>query len=207
MELLQIFVEQYLQPFAGNPHLGLFLVVWFSAIFPLALPEEAFTLLGGAAVASGILESSPTAMAILGGIIATNITQYWMGRGGLKLIQNTRLGKRITQSKSFLRSRQAMIEKGIWAIVTCRFFFGARAPTYMATGFFRYHFWKFTLVDSSVVLLHGIPFLLIGYYYADQIDGILSWVRQLGIWSLLLLALIIGSYFGIKSLIGKRQTG
>ena len=102
---------------------------------------------------------------------------------------------------------RSQVKKGVWAIVTCRFFFGARAPTYLATGFFRYNFWKFTLVDSSVVLFHGIPFLLIGYYYSDQIDGIISWVRQLGLWSLALLVLIVGSYFAVRSLIRKKTSG
>lgn len=198
MELLNSFVDNFLTPFAGNPHLGLFLVVWFSAIFPLAPPEEAFTLLGGAAVAGGVLDGFWAGVAIIGGIIATNVTQYWMGRGGLKLLSGTRLGNRIINSKSFRNARRAMIEKGIWAIVGCRFFFGTRAPTYLATGFFRYRFWKFFAIDSTVVLLHGIPFMIVGYLFHEQIDGILTFMEELGIWSLLILIVLIGGFFGFK---------
>jgi membrane protein DedA with SNARE-associated domain len=198
LELLNSFVDNFLTPFAGNPHLGLFLIVWFSAIFPLAPPEEAFTLLGGAAVAGGVLDGFWTGTAIIGGIIATNITQYWMGRGGLKLLSGTRIGKRIIDSRSFRRARQAMIEKGIWAIVGCRFFFGTRAVTYMATGFFRYRFWKFTAIDSSVVLLHGIPFLIVGYLFHEQIDGIITFMERLGVWSLVVLIALIAAFFGFK---------
>ena len=205
VDLLNAFVDDFLTPFAGNPHLGLFLVVWFSAIFPLAPPEEAFTLLGGAAVAGGVLDGFGAGAAILGGIIATNATQYWMGRGGLKLLSGTRFGNRIINSKSFRRARRAMLEKGIWAIVGCRFFFGTRAPTYMATGFFRYRFWKFFAIDSSVVLLHGIPFLIVGYLFHEQIDGIISFMEELGLWSLLLLIAVIAGFFGTKVLLARRR--
>lgn len=193
MELLRSFVSDFLMPFAGNPHLGLFLVVWFSAIFPLAPPEEAFTLLGGAAVATGILSAVPTGLAILGGIIATNITLYWMGRAGLKVLSRTRLGQRIIAAKAFQRAHQAMQARGLWAIVACRFFFGARSPTYVATGFFRYRFWKFAAIDALIVLLHGIPFLVLGYLFHDQIDTIIEVTRNLGSWSLAVLAVLIAA--------------
>ncbi len=205
MDLLNSFVEHFLTPFAGNPHIGLFLVVWFSAVFPLAPPEEAFTLLGGAAVAGGILNWFGAGLAILGGIMATNATQYWMGRGGLKLLSGTRLGNRIVNSTSFRKARKAMLEKGIWAIVGCRFFFGTRAPTYMATGFFRYRFWKFFSIDSTAVLLHGIPFLILGYVFHEQIGGLLSFMERLGLWSLLFLVAIVGLFIGLKILLRKRQ--
>ncbi len=207
MDVIQTFFEQYLTPFAGNPHLGLFLVVWFSAIFPLALPEEAFTLLGGACVAHGLLEPLPTALAILGGIIATNDTQYWMGRGVLGLLRTTRLGQRMIRSHSFQRSQDLMHRKGLWAIVGCRFFFGTRAPTYMAAGFLHFPFLKFWLVDTSVVLLHGIPFLLVGYFFAGGIARILNAMEQLGYWSLALLVAFLLLCLLISHLIGRRRRG
>ncbi len=161
MEILQAFVDDFLTPFAGNHHLGLFLVIWFSAIFPLAPPEEAFTLLGGAGMAAGIFHPITGTIAILGGIIITDCTQYWMGRGGLKLLSGTRIGNRFINSKKFKKARKAMREKGIWAIIGCRFFFGTRAPTYIATGFLRYRFWKFVIIESVVVVLHGILFIVV----------------------------------------------
>jgi membrane protein DedA with SNARE-associated domain len=206
LDVIQAFVDQYLTPFAGNPHLGLFLIVWFSAIFPLALPEEAFTLLGGACVAKGILEPLPAALAILGGIIATNDTQYWMGRGVLKLLSGTRIGKRFICSRGFVRSEEVMQRRGLWAIVGCRFFFGTRAPTYVAAGFLRFPFLKFWAVDSLVVLLHGIPFLLVGYFFADGIGRVIHGIEELGIWSLVLLVVFIGSVWLIRHLIARRRT-
>ena len=205
MELLSAFVEDFLVPFAGNPHLGLFLVVWFTAIFPLAPPEEAFTLLGGAAVAGGVLHWFGAGLALIGGIIATNVTLYWWGRAGLKLLSGTRLGNRIIGSKGFKRARRAMLDRGIWAIVGCRFFFGTRTPTYLATGFFRYRFWKFLLIDSTVVLLHAIPFMFIGYLFNEQIDGIIDFMQRLGIWSLVLLLGLIVAFFGIQHWLGLRR--
>lgn len=205
MDYLQYFVEHFLTPFAGNPHLGLFLVVWFSAIFPLALPEEAFTLLGGACVAKGILQPIPAGLAILGGIIITNDTQYWMGRGVLKLLSGTRIGKRFICSRTFQHSEDVMHRRGLWAIVGCRFFFGTRAPTYVAAGFLRFPFLKFWAVDSSVVMLHGIPFILVGFFFADGIDRIISAMAQLGYWSLALLVAFIVTVVGIRYLLGRRR--
>jgi len=205
LDLLQSFVHDFLTPFGGNPHLGLFLIVWFSAVFPLAPPEEAFTLLGGACVAGGFLHWFWGSLAILGGIIATNISQYWMGRAGLKLLSGTRLGNRIIHSRGFRRARQAMLERGIWAIVGCRFFFGTRAPTYLATGFFRYRFWKFAAVDSSVVVVHGLVFILIGTYFSDQIGGVLNFMGERGLWSLLLLLAAVGVFIGLRIYLARRR--
>ncbi len=198
MELLQAFVDDFLTPFAGNPHFGLFLIVWFSAVFPLAPPEEAFTLLTGAAVAGGILHWFGGGFAVIAGIIATNITQYWMGRGVLKMLMGTRVGNRIVNSRKFKKARETMKKKGIWAIVGCRFFFGTRAPTYVATGFLRYRFWKFVAIDATTTMLHGLLGLILGYIFCEQIDSILGFMKDLGIWSLILLIAMIAAVFGIK---------
>jgi membrane protein DedA with SNARE-associated domain len=204
LELLQAFVDDFLTPFAGNPHFGLFLIVWFSAVFPLAPPEEAFTLLSGAAIAGGILHWFLGGFAVIGGIIATNITQYWMGRGVLKMLMGTRIGNKFVNSRSFRRARKTMAQKGIWAIVGCRFFFGTRAPTYVATGFLRYRFWKFVAIDATTTVLHGLAGLILGYIFCKQIDGILDFMRDLGIWSLILLIALIAAIFGIKYLRRKK---
>ncbi len=206
MEDLASFITAVLKPLFGEPHFGLFLFVWFSAIFPLALPEEAFTLLGGACMAQGILSLYWGPLAIVGGIIITNVTQYWMGRGVLKLFSGTRVGKHIIRSRSFRRAKDSFYRKGIWAIVGCRFFFGTRAPTYVVTGFLRYHFWKFFAIDSSVSVVHGMSFLVIGYLFQQQIQSLLVVIKQLGIWSLgILVALIVLFFFLRRYLDQKRE--
>ena len=205
MELLQAFVDDFLTPFAGNPHFGLFLIVWFSAVFPLAPPEEAFTLLAGAAIAGGILHWFFGGFAVIAGIIATNITQYWMGRGVLKMLMGTRLGNKFVNSRKFKKARETMEKKGIWAIVGCRFFFGTRAPTYVATGFLRYRFWKFVAIDATTTVLHGLAGLVLGYIFCEQIDSILGFIKDLGIWSLILLIVLIAAIFGIKYLRRKKS--
>jgi membrane protein DedA with SNARE-associated domain len=205
LEFLQSCIDDFFIPVFGDPHLGLFLFVWFSAIFPLAPPEEAFTLLGGACIAGDLLHPALGSIAIIGGIIATDLTQYWMGRGGLKILSGTRVGKRFIQSRGFNRAREGFEKKGIWAIIGCRFFFGTRAPTYMATGFLRYSFLKFAIVDSSVVLLHGVLFLIIGYIFHQQIDSVIEFIEKLGIWSLLILIGLIVLFFLYKFLKNRRE--
>jgi membrane protein DedA with SNARE-associated domain len=206
LELLQAFVDEFLTPFGGNPHFGLFLFVWlFSVVNPLAPPEEAFTLLGGACMAMGLLHPFWGGLAIIAGIIITDMSQYWIGRGVLKLLTGTRIGNRFIQSRGFKNARKKMAEKGIWAIVACRFFFGTRAPTYVASGFLRYNFPKFAAVDSSIVVLHGVLFLVVGYLFSEQIDGVLVFMEELGIWSLLVLLGLIALYFTIRYLKARRR--
>jgi membrane protein DedA with SNARE-associated domain len=205
LEDLASFITSVLKPLFGEPHFGLFLFVWFSAIFPLAPPEEAFTLLGGACIAQGILSLYWGPMAIIGGIITTNVTQYWMGRGVLKLFSGTRIGKRIIHSHTFGRAKKSFIRKGIWAIVGCRFFFGTRAPTYVVTGFLRYHFWKFFAIDSSVSVLHGVAFLVAGYVFQQQIQSVIILVKRLGVWSLVILAGLIVFFFLFRRYLEHRR--
>lgn len=205
LELLQSFVNDFLTPFAGNPHFGLFLFVWlFSAFNPLAPPEEAFTLLGGACMAGGFIDPILGSLAMIGGIIVTNISQYWMGRGVLKLLSGTRVGKRFIESRSFKNASSKMTEKGIWAIIGCRFFFGTRAPTYVASGFLRYPFWKFVAIDSSMVLVHAVPLIIIGYVFSEQIDSVINVMKEAGIWSLVVLITLIALFFVYKYLKNRR---
>jgi membrane protein DedA with SNARE-associated domain len=205
LEDLASFITSVLKPLFGEPHFGLFLFVWFSAIFPLAPPEEAFTLLGGACIARGILSVYWGPIAIVGGIITTNVTQYWMGRGVLKLFSGTRLGKHIIRSHSFRRAKDSFYRKGIWAIVGCRFFFGTRAPTYVVTGFLRYNFWKFFAVDSSLAVVHGAAFLVIGYVFHQQIHSLIVLIKQLGIWSLVILVAVIIIFVLLRWYLDKRR--
>ncbi|MBN2493708.1 MAG: hypothetical protein JXR96_03865 [Deltaproteobacteria bacterium] len=205
MEILESFFADFLAPAVGDAHLGLYLLVCLTAVFPLAPPEEAFTLLGGACIAGGILHPFWGSAAVLGGIISVNSGLYWMGRGGLKLLSGTRIGNRIVNSLEFKQARKTMYRRGIWAIVGCRFFFGTRTPTYLAAGFFRYRFPKFLLIDGITVVLHGILFLLIGYWCSDQIDGIVHFMERMGIWSLVLLLLIIAAFFGAHHWMIKRR--
>ena len=149
-------------------------------------------------MAAGVFHPVTGTIAILGGIIITDCTQYWMGRGGLKLLSGTRIGNRFINSKKFKKARKAMREKGIWAIIGCRFFFGTRAPTYVATGFLRYRFWKFVLIESIVVVLHGILFIVVGYIFSDQIDSLMIATKEMGIWSLVILLLFIGLIVAYK---------
>ena len=203
--MLRAFIHDVLTPLVGGPHLGLFLFVWFSAIFPLAPPEEAFTLLGGACIAQGVLGPWRGALAIIGGIIATDITQYWMGRAVLGLLATNRVGRRLVESRALRKTRASFKRRGIWAIVSCRFFFGTRAPTYMAAGFLHYSFPRFALVDSSIVLVHGLIFLLIGYLFSEQIDRIVNFVRQMGIWALVALVAILVIFVVLKFINGRNN--
>jgi membrane protein DedA with SNARE-associated domain len=205
VEDLASFITTVLKPLFGEPHLGLFLFVWLSAIFPLAPPEEAFTLLGGACIAQGILSVYWGPMAIVGGIIITNVTQYWMGRGVLKLFSGTRLGNHIIHSHSFRRAKDTFLRKGIWAIIGCRFFFGTRAPTYVVTGFLRYHFWKFFAIDSSVAVVHSMAFLAVGYVFQQQIQSLMIIIKQLGIWSLVILVALIVFFFLLRRYLDQRH--
>lgn len=206
MELLQTFVDDFLAPFGGNPEFGLFLFVWlFSVVNPLAPPEEAITLLGGACMAMGLLHPFWGWLAIVAGIIVTDMSQYWIGRGVLKVFTGTRLGNRFIGSRGFRDARRKMAEKGIWAIVACRFFFGTRAVTYVASGFLRYSFAKFVLVDGLMVLLQGSLFILLGALFSEQIEGILAFMEELGIWSLLALLALIAVFFAVKILRARQR--
>ena len=199
MESIQTFVNAFLA-LAGDAHLGLFLFVWFSSINPVAPPEEMFTLVGGTLIAKGILDPFWGGLSIIGGIISTNISQYWMGRGGLKLLSGTKIGNRFVNSRKFKNARDLMEKRGIWAIVACRFFFGTRAFTYFASGFLRYRFVKFVSVDSSMVLIHGIPLLILGYLFSDQIGSIFDFMEKLGIWNLIILLIIIAAIITYRRL-------
>jgi hypothetical protein len=63
---------------------------------------------------------------------------------------------------------------------------------------------KFFSVDSSVVLLHGIPFLFVGFFFASGIGHIIKAMEALGIWSLVLLVAVIALFFLVKHFIDKR---
>jgi membrane protein DedA with SNARE-associated domain len=201
LELLQSFVNDFLSPLGGDPHVGLFLFTWlFSVVNPLSPPEEFFTLLTGACITVGILHPFWGALSVLTAIIFTDICQYWLGRGVLKLFSGTRIGNRFIQSQGFRDARRKMAEKGIWAIALCRFFFGTRAVTYVASGFLRFSFVKFVVVDGLAVLLQGTLFVVLGALFSEQITAIIEAMHEFGIWSLIALLALIAAIFLIKYL-------
>jgi len=61
------------------------------------------------------------------------------------------------------------------------------------------------LVDSSIVLVHGLIFLLIGYLFSEQIDRIVNFVRQMGIWALVALVAILVIFVVLKFINGRNN--
>jgi membrane protein DedA with SNARE-associated domain len=68
----------------------------------------------------------------------------------------------------------------------------------------RYRFWKFVAIDATTTVLHGLAGLILGYIFHQQIDSILDFMKDLGIWSLILLIALILAIFGIKYLRRKK---
>jgi membrane-associated protein len=145
--------------------------------FPFA--EEPVLLAGGVFVASGVLDPWLMFLATFLGVTVSDILLFWLGRG---------LAMRLTTSVALIRwfPRRRLVHgevffarHGSMAIFLVRFIPGLRAPTFLLAGTMRMGLGRFLLMDTLAACLYVPVVCGLGYVFADRIDAIAYWFRNI----------------------------
>src|SRR5688572_28094442 len=118
--------------------------LFFIFFFGTFISEDAACLTAGAFAGQGKISFALALSACFAGIFVGDVLLYWAGRIFGNRILQIRFFSRFV-SENAIKNASAWLEKrGAAAVFLSRFIVGLRLPTYLAAGFLRADFLKFT---------------------------------------------------------------
>lgn len=119
--------------------------IFFIFFFATFISEDIACLTAGTLAGQGKISFLLAFFACFAGIFVGDILLYWTGRIFGKTITKTRVFSRLVSEKSVEKASDWLEKNGASAIFVSRFITGFRLPTYLAAGFLRTDFLRFTL--------------------------------------------------------------
>ena len=166
--------------------------------FPMA--EELVLLAGGVWWASGVLHPLLMLLVNFLGVVIGDMFLFGMGRG---------VSRRLTRSPRFTawfahkleRGRPFFARYGNATVFLARFVPGLRAPAFLIAGTMQMPLWRFVLIDALASLIFVPALGAVGYFFADRLEIIAAWFRNIerAIGTLLAMTLLVwlfGRYWG-----------
>ena len=121
------------------------LTLFFIFFFATFISEDAACITAGAFAAQGKISFALALSACFAGIFVGDILLYWIGRVFGNSIFKTKLFSRFVSEKSISKASGWLEKRGAAAVFLSRFVTGLRLPTYLAAGFLKTDFLKFTI--------------------------------------------------------------
>jgi len=183
-------IMHYLQHLS---YFGIFLLLALLDVL-IPLPEEIILILVGYTVYFSTLDPSLTILVAIAAFLVGDNTTFWLSRGGNRLIARfttksaTPLIERYSQK---MRSKAGITLLIMTFVPSIRFF----AP--IVAGSVRTPWRVFILYDLMVVGLYVSAYLLAGYFFHSQINGIIKEFEMLGHLMIYVLLLGIGLLLGL----------
>jgi len=183
-------IMHYLQHLS---YFGIFLLLALLDVL-IPLPEEIILILVGYTVYFSTLDPSLTIIVAIAAFLVGDNTTFWLSRGGNRLIARfttksaTPLIERYSQK---MRSKAGITLLIMTFVPSIRFF----AP--IVAGSVRTPWRVFILYDLMVVGLYVSAYLLAGYFFHSQINGIIKEFEMLCHLMIYVLLLGIGLLLGL----------
>lgn len=183
-------IMHYLQHLS---YFGIFLLLALLDVL-IPLPEEIILILVGYTVYFSTLDPSLTIIVAIAAFLVGDNTTFWLSRGGNRLIARfttksaTPLIERYSKK---MRSKAGITLLIMTFVPSIRFF----AP--IVAGSVRTPWRVFILYDLMVVGLYVSAYLLAGYFFHSQINGIIKEFEMLGHLMIYVLLLGIGLLLGL----------
>ncbi len=169
------------------------LAIFFIIVFATFVTEDGACIAAGALASQGKISFATALAASFVGIFVGDLGLYWIGRLFGKSILNTKLSKRFISERRLQKASDWLNEKGAMAIVISRFVSGLRLPTYLAAGFLKTDFLKFTFYFFVATAI-WTPILVGSSAFAFQLIS-----PQYLLIGILLLVLIFRIIFNLSS--------
>jgi membrane protein DedA with SNARE-associated domain len=189
--------EQFLTLFSHLDWLILFIpfLVLILCGLGLPLPEDILLVLMGFLVHNK--HGNLTLALILGymGIIIGDSIMFSMGKKyGLKLLNFKLFSKLITQAR-LEKAQKFILDHGKKTIFLARFLPGLRSAVFFSCGTLKLRFFTFFSIDSIAALLSAPVFTLLGYYFGDEIDLLITYVKRVDrVVIIVMIAVFLGVY-------------
>ena len=171
------------------PYLGVAAILLASG-FGLPIPEDLPLLLGGYCCGIGLADIRlmlPIAfLSVMGGDSAI----YFVGRRYGHHIQQLRRLRRYLTPARLTKAEMAFHSHGGKTLFLARFMPGLRAPVYFSAGAFKIPYWKLLVFDGTAALGSVPLWVLVAYYFADDIDTVRQW--STGVQAGLIAVVVVG---------------
>ena len=175
------------------------LLVLLGASFGVPIPEDVPLLAAGFILAHrpDVASWWGTLAVGLVGILAGDIVLFLLGRRWGPEVCRHRWVKWLITPQRLERTSQRFQRYGTWMCFFGRFFMGVRAAMCMTAGVLRFPLWRFVAADASGALLSMPLFVWLGYWFANMIPTLRTYVHLVQ-WALLGIALLVLLVFVLK---------
>jgi membrane protein DedA with SNARE-associated domain len=117
--------------------------------------EDAAVLAAASASVGGMANSFWLFVAIVAGLSFSDLWKYWIGR----LAHQHPWAQRMAAKPAIAQAQDKVLNRLGITLFIARFVPGTRIPLYIASGYFRANFWRFSLyVIASGILYVGLAF-------------------------------------------------
>jgi membrane protein DedA with SNARE-associated domain len=159
--------------------------------FGLPVPEDISLVAGG--VIAGLGYANPHIMFLVGmaGVLFGDSMVFLVGKKyGLKALQIPFVS-RILGPSTFEKVQEKFHKYGVWVVFFGRFMPGLRMPIYFtADTSGKISFIRFFTTDFTAALISVPIWVYLGYFFAMNLDELMSWVRRSQITFLITIGLI-----------------
>ncbi len=183
-------MENLAQDFIQHlPYVGVVVILLASGL-GLPIPEDLPLLLAGYCCGIGLADIRvmlPVAfLAVMGG----DSIIYFMGRRYGHRVQRLRMLRRYLTPARLARAEMSFHAHGGKTLFLARFMPGLRAAVYFSAGAFKIPFWKILVFDGTAAILSVPLWVLVAWYFADDIETVRQW--SVGVQATLVAALVLG---------------
>jgi len=181
-----------------------FLILIFCGL-GLPVPEDIVLIFLGFLVYSGYGNIFfAVFLGYFGIIIGDSIIFIAGKRYGIKILK-FRLFSRVITKGRLKKAKQFIVNHGKKTIFMARFLPGLRTPIFFTCGTLKMKFMIFFIIDSLAAILSAPVFTLLGYFFGDKIDVVISHLKRIDRIVLLSLALIIILVYLLKRFFNKKK--
>lgn len=160
--------------------------------FGLPVPEDITLVSGG--VISGLDLANPHTMCVVGlaGVLIGDSTMFLAGRIFGYRIQRIRTFRKILSPRRFSHIQRQFKKYGLSLLFVARFLPGLRSPIFLVAGMSRrISYLTFILMDGIAALISVPVWVYLGYFFADNLDLLMEYVKDVQSMIYLLLGLIL----------------
>lgn len=160
--------------------------------FGLPVPEDITLVSGG--VISGLDLANPHTMCIVGlaGVLIGDSTMFLAGRIFGYRIQRIKTFRRILSPRRFSHIQRKFKQYGLSLLFVARFLPGLRSPIFLVAGMSRrISYLTFILMDGIAALISVPVWVYLGYFFADNLDLLMEYVKDVQTLIYLVLGVIL----------------
>ena len=185
-DLIKVFVDQHPLLAEHFPYLLVFGLLYLSGV-GLPLPEEPTLILGGYLVYLQSLDAPdagsgwPLARMIAtacAGILAGDLTVYWLGRRYGQAFMTHRYMRWIFSKQNRGRIERFYERFGLWAVFVSRFVAGIRVGSFFLAGASRVRLRSFLLMDGLGALISVPVSVWLACHFGEEIHLALQWLGR-----------------------------